>query len=91
MHNFIKILLTNKIKWIAKLITIIGFSSEAESASSLASSFDGVLNSADVKTLAQTQLIDDIGDKLAFGVSESNEPRLSEPGIDIIDLGDWFS
>jgi hypothetical protein len=49
------------------------------------------LNSADVKTLAQTQLIDDIGDKLAFGVSESDEPRLSEPGIDITDLGDWFS
>lgn len=78
-------------KWIRKLVTRRGFSSGAESASSLASSSDGVLNSAGLKTLARTQLIDDIGDKLPFGVSESDEPRLSEPSVDKTDLGDWFA
>lgn len=51
-----------------------------------------MLGSAHVKPLVWMSLMDDdMGDKLSFGVSESEELRLSEPAPDNTDFGDWFS
>lgn len=50
-----------------------------------------VLGLARVKLLVWKPLMDDMGDKLPYGVSESEEPRLSEPTPDNTDFGDWFS
>ena len=58
---------------------------------SIPASSDVVLGSARVKLLVWMPLMDDMGDKLPYGVSESEEPRLSEPTPDNTDFGDWFS